>query len=91
MLRTRRATIAARLDRLPLSRGLWRLVLLISLGGAFELYDIFLSTYITPGLIASGMFTTNDRELLRTELGRLLHLLQLRGNVSGLRRFRLRR
>ena len=34
-------------------------MLLISLGGAFELYDIFLSTYITPGLVASGMFTTN--------------------------------
>jgi MFS transporter, putative metabolite:H+ symporter len=50
--------IAARLDRLPMSRGLWKLVLLISLGGAFELYDIFLSTYITPGLTAGGMFTT---------------------------------
>jgi MFS transporter, putative metabolite:H+ symporter len=50
--------IAARLDRLPMSRSLWRLVVLISLGAAFELYDIFLSTYITPGLTASGMFTT---------------------------------
>jgi putative MFS transporter len=49
--------IAARLDRLPMSRGLWKLVVLISLGAAFELYDIFLSTYITPGLTASGMFT----------------------------------
>lgn len=53
------SNIAARLDRLPLTRGLWNLVLLISLGGAFELYDIFLSTYITPGLTASGMFTTH--------------------------------
>ncbi len=52
------SNIAARLDRLPMSRSLWRLVLLISLGAAFELYDIFLSTYITPGLTASGMFTT---------------------------------
>ena len=51
--------IAARLDRLPFSRSLWKLVLLISLGGAFELYDIFLSTYITPGLVASGLFTTS--------------------------------
>jgi putative MFS transporter len=50
--------IAARLDRLPFTRNLWKLVLLISLGAAFELYDIFLSTYITPGLTASGMFTT---------------------------------
>jgi len=51
--------IAARLDRLPFSRSLWKLVVLISLGGAFELYDIFLSTYITPGLVASGLFTTS--------------------------------
>ncbi len=48
--------IAARLDRLPLARTLWRLVFLISLGGAFEFYDIFLSTYIAPGLVASGIF-----------------------------------
>src|SRR5580704_16788988 len=51
--------IAARLDRLPFTRSLWRLVLLISLGGAFELYDMFLSTYIAPGLITSGMFSNN--------------------------------
>ena len=50
--------IAARLDRLPFSRNLWRLALLISLGGAFDLYDIFLSTYIAPGLVANGLFTT---------------------------------
>ncbi len=57
MLQTE-GSIAARLDRLPFSRGLWRMVLLISLGGAFELYDMFLSTYITPGLVAGGLFTT---------------------------------
>ena len=50
--------IAARLDRLPFTRSLWRMVLLVSIGGAFELYDIFLSTYIAPGLVASGLFTS---------------------------------
>jgi putative MFS transporter len=55
--------IAARLDRLPFSRTMWRLVFLISVGGAFELYDIFLSTYIAPGLVASGMFTTSAANL----------------------------
>ena len=53
------SAIAARLDRLPLSRTMWRLVFLIALGGAFELYDIFLSTYIAPGLVASGLFANN--------------------------------
>lgn len=51
--------IAARLDRLPMSRTLWRLVLLISLGGACELYDIFLTAYIGPGLVASGLFASS--------------------------------
>lgn len=51
--------VSARLDRLPVTRTMWRLVLLISLGGAFELYDIFLSTYIAPGLVAGGLFANS--------------------------------
>jgi MFS transporter, putative metabolite:H+ symporter len=52
--------IAARLDRLPFSRTILRLVVLISIGGAFELYDLFMTAYIAPGLVRSGMFTTNS-------------------------------
>jgi len=48
--------IAARLDRLPMTPTLWRLVTLISLGGAFELYELFLTGYIAPGLVSSGIF-----------------------------------
>jgi putative MFS transporter len=51
------AQIAARLDRLPFSRTLWHFVLLISLGGIFELYDLFMTAYITPGLVSGGLFT----------------------------------
>src|SRR5580692_9639481 len=51
--------VAARLDRLPLTRGLWRLVILISLGGAFEFYDLFMTAYVAPGLVASGLFTAH--------------------------------
>jgi putative MFS transporter len=51
--------IAARLDRLPFSRTLWRIVFLVSIGGALEFYDLFLSAYIAPGLIGSGLFTSN--------------------------------
>jgi putative MFS transporter len=49
--------VAARLDRLPFSRTLWRFVLLISLGGIFELYDLFMTAYISPGLIKSGLYS----------------------------------
>src|SRR6202044_1253748 len=50
------ALISARLDRLPTTRYIWKLVLLLSLGGCFEFYDLFLMTYIGPGLIRSGLF-----------------------------------
>jgi MFS transporter, putative metabolite:H+ symporter len=51
------AELAARLDRLPSNRFVWWLVTLISLGACFELYDLFLTAYIIPGLVKHGMFT----------------------------------
>ncbi|MBV8842334.1 MAG: hypothetical protein JO307_05945, partial [Bryobacterales bacterium] len=54
---------AARLDRLPVTRSIWRLVFFISLGGAFEFYDIFLAAYIAPGLISSGIFSNSTTGL----------------------------
>jgi putative MFS transporter len=51
--------VASRLDRLPFTRTLWWFVFLISLGGVFELYDLFMTAYIAPGLVKSGLFSTN--------------------------------
>jgi putative MFS transporter len=50
------AELSARLDRLPTSRHIWYLVTLVSLGHCFEVYDLFLTAYIIPGLSKSGMF-----------------------------------
>lgn len=52
------ATITARLDRLPQSPYIWRLVILISIGGCFELYDLLMTGYIAPALIKAGIFTS---------------------------------
>ena len=51
------AKIAARLDRLPPSRTIWKVILLISLGGVFEFYDLFSTGYVAPGMMKSGLFT----------------------------------
>jgi MFS transporter, putative metabolite:H+ symporter len=51
------AQITARLDRLPMTRHIWVLVLLISLGGWFDTYAIFLTGSIAPGMFADKIFT----------------------------------
>jgi putative MFS transporter len=51
-------TIAARIDRLPATASSWKLVALISMGGWFELYDLFFTGYIAPGLAKSGILTS---------------------------------
>ena len=50
------ATIAARLDRLPPSRTVWTIIVLISLGGIFEFYDLFFTGYVAPGMVGEGLF-----------------------------------
>jgi len=50
--------ISRRLESLPVSSHLWRLIILLSLGGCFEIYDLFLTAYIAPGLNHSGLLTT---------------------------------
>jgi putative MFS transporter len=57
------AAINARLDRLPATRYIWRLVLLLSLGGCFEFYDLFFTAYIGPGLVRSGIFSSTSATL----------------------------
>jgi MFS transporter, putative metabolite:H+ symporter len=53
--------ISRRLESLPASSYLWRLVILLSLGGCFEIYDLFLTGYIAPGLSRSGLLTTTTQ------------------------------
>ena len=58
--------IGARMDRLPATRAVWKLVALISVGGFFEFYDLFFTGYIAPGLVRSGILTASTRGLFGT-------------------------
>jgi putative MFS transporter len=51
----RAAAILARLDRLPGTRHVWLLIALLSLGGMFEFYDLFMTAYVVPGLMKAGL------------------------------------
>ncbi len=54
---TAAALITARLDRLPMTRHMWFLTIMIGAGTWFEYYDLFFSGYIAPGLFQSKLFT----------------------------------
>ena len=56
LLHLSRGDIVARIERLPPSGPIWRLVALISLGGAFEFYDLMMTAYISPVLARAGVF-----------------------------------
>lgn len=58
--------ISARMDRLPATRAVWKLILLLSLGFFFELYDLLFTGYIAPGLVKSGILTSTTKGLFGT-------------------------
>ena len=58
--------IAGRLEALPPTRGFWRRVTLLSLGGFFEFYDLFLAGYVAPGLVKAHILTTTTKGLFET-------------------------
>ncbi|WP_321842793.1 MFS transporter [Paraburkholderia bannensis] len=63
---TDKGSISARLDRLPATGAIWKLVLLLSLGFFFELYDLLYTGYIAPGLVKSGILTPTTPGLFGT-------------------------
>src|SRR5579884_4212918 len=60
MSQTTSDTVAARLNRLPETRFHMRMVLRISLGEFFDLYDLFMVSYVGAALVGSG-FLSRDQ------------------------------
>src|SRR6267154_1543991 len=56
--------IGARLDRLPVCWVLWKQVVLLSLSGFFEFYELFATAYIAPGIERSGILTATTATFL---------------------------
>ena len=59
----RGAEVEARLDRIPASPYLWKLIALLALGGFFEFYELFMTGFVSPGLIRDGIFQTGPNGL----------------------------
>ncbi|SRR5229473_1172001 len=51
------SALFARIDRLPGCWTLWRMVVMLSLGGFFEFYELFSTAYVMPGIVRSGILT----------------------------------
>jgi MFS transporter, putative metabolite:H+ symporter len=56
---TSRHSIIARIDRLPPSRYLIKLVARIATGGWFEFYELFMPGFILLGLVNAGIYSIN--------------------------------
>jgi MFS transporter, putative metabolite:H+ symporter len=53
--------VTARFDRLPMTRYMWKILLLVACGGFFELYDVYFAGYIAPGLFHDGILTATTK------------------------------
>jgi putative MFS transporter len=60
------ASLGARLDRLPATRAVWKLIALLSLGFFFEVYDLLFTAYVAPALVQEGILTPTTAGLFGT-------------------------
>ena len=56
--------LVGRIDRLPACWTTWRPAVLVSLGAIFEVYDLYQTAYVPPGLIRSGIFSRTGNGFL---------------------------
>src|SRR4029077_17729661 len=81
MLTEQAAAIGAQLDRLPATRSIWKLVLMLSLCGCFEYYNFFSPPTLAPAWSAVECFPAHRRRFWG--LRDLPALLPRRSRQSG--------
>ena len=57
-------SIAARLDRLPLTRWHWALIVIVGLGSFFDLYEVFLGGVLGAVLTDEWQLSTNEKSFV---------------------------
>jgi MFS transporter, putative metabolite:H+ symporter len=67
-VQTSRHTIMSRIDRLPPSRYLTKLVARIATGGWFEFYELFMPGFISLGLVHAGIYSLNPGSMFDPHL-----------------------
>lgn len=60
----RNYAILARIDRLPKSRYLTKIIARIAAGGWFEFFELYMPGFISLGLVRSGIYTISNKGLL---------------------------
>jgi putative MFS transporter len=63
---TTAGAISARIDRLPATRTIWTMLVLLGFGMFFELYDLLFTAYVAPSLVKSGVLTATTAGLFGT-------------------------
>lgn len=60
------ADVTARLERMPLTWPVMRLVVVLSLGCFFENYFLQMTAYVAPGMVASGLYAPKAQSFFDT-------------------------
>ncbi len=55
--------VSARLDRLPVTRHIWVLLILLGIGEFLQSYDVYFTGYIAPGLFQDKILTATTESL----------------------------